>query len=128
MPKIIIESAKAVLVDGVNYGAVADTITNNKQLTSDVQLSLLDYEKEILDKSNKIQSDFDDYKSQAELLIAQADSIVENDKLTNDQKVEGLSKIIIAAKTPAIEKQILELKAKQDEIANQIAELSNITS
>jgi len=40
MPKIIIQSPTVVLVDGENYGKVADTIANNKQLTSDIQIAL----------------------------------------------------------------------------------------
>jgi hypothetical protein len=40
MPKITIQSATAVLVDGQNYGKVADTIANNNQLASDIQIAL----------------------------------------------------------------------------------------
>ena len=40
MPTIIIQSPTAVFVDGENYGKVADTIANNKQLASDIQIAL----------------------------------------------------------------------------------------
>lgn len=41
MPKIIVQDLQHVLIDGVNFGAVADTIINNKDLASDVQIALV---------------------------------------------------------------------------------------
>lgn len=37
---IIVQSPTSVTVDGSNYGPVCDTITNNRHLASDVQISL----------------------------------------------------------------------------------------
>ena len=43
---ITITTVAAVLVDGKNYGSVADTIANNRQLAPDVQRALVAYEAE----------------------------------------------------------------------------------
>lgn len=40
MATVIVNSPNEVLVDGDPYGAVADTIVNNPQLASDIQLAL----------------------------------------------------------------------------------------
>ena len=57
MPTIIIQSPTAVFVDGENYGKVADTIANNQQLASDIQIALELWAKEKEDAVEKATAD-----------------------------------------------------------------------
>lgn len=59
MPTILVQSPISVTVDGVNFGAVADTIKNNPALASEVQRAL--------------EAWFDDYKAQVEVVKTAAD-------------------------------------------------------
>lgn len=44
--EILVTSPRSVIVDGVNFGAVADAIANNKQLASGIQIALQKYDEE----------------------------------------------------------------------------------
>ena len=44
--EILVTSPRSVIVDGVNFGAVADVIANNKQLASGIQIALQKYDEE----------------------------------------------------------------------------------
>jgi hypothetical protein len=44
--EILVTSPRSVIVDGVNFGAVADAIANNKQLASGIQTALQKYDEE----------------------------------------------------------------------------------
>jgi DNA replication protein DnaC len=44
--EILVTSPHSVIVDGVNFGAVADAIANNKQLASGIQIALQKYDEE----------------------------------------------------------------------------------
>jgi len=54
MPKIIIQSPTVVLVDGENYGKVCDTIANNRQLASDIQIALEEWASELTAENERL--------------------------------------------------------------------------
>jgi len=59
MPQIIVQSSQSVLVDGQNYGKVCDTIANNPQLASGIQIALEAWAESEAEKLSVITADRD---------------------------------------------------------------------
>lgn len=101
-----IDSPGSVLVDGKHYGAVADTIANNPQLASDIQLALVAY-----DDAQKA-AHADALKTALKKLTAEHTEALA--KLTAERdaaKAEAKAALEQVEANEAFQKQILELAA-----------------
>lgn len=110
MATVIVNSPTDVRVDGDAFGAVADTIANNPQLASDIQVALQVRWDELL------------ASSQAAVSVAEADKALALSDLTvlREAALSGSPEAIAAALVPhkekeiaAIDLQIAELEAKK---------------
>lgn len=110
MATVIVNSPHDVLVDGDAFGAVADTIANNPQLASDIQVALQVRWDELL------------AASQSAVSSAEADKALALSDLTvlREAALTGNPEAIAAALVPhkekeiaAIDLQIAELEAKK---------------
>ena len=107
MPKIIIQSPTVVLVDGENYGKVCDTIANNVQLASDIQIALEDWASELTADRDRLAK-----------LLADASAHFDNGD------IEALKKMRAAALQTEDEKKLAAALAKKAEAEAEIAALT----
>lgn len=107
MPTILVQSPVSVTVDGVNFGAVADTIKNNPALASGVQRALETW--------------FDDYKAQAEVALSLAKAGADATIATKDASLTALSAAVTQARAVILDEKVNDeetvkaLKAQIDE-------------
>lgn len=107
MPIILVQSPISVTVDGVNFGAVADTIKNNPALASGVQRALVDW--------------FDDHKAQAEVALSVAKAGADATIATKDANLTALSAAVTQARAVILDEKVNDedtvkaLKAQIDE-------------
>lgn len=120
MATVIVNSPNEVLVDGDAFGAVADTIANNPQLASDIQVALQARWDELL------------ASSQAAVSSAEADKALALSDLTvlREAAISGSPEAIAAALVPhkekeiaAIDLQIAELEAKKLALGDKAVEV-----
>lgn len=94
MPTIIVQDLQHVLVDGSNFGAVSDTISNNKDIASDVQRSLVAWQKTLSDEHDsalsKIVADRDSAQKALADLQALTSSILAQAKLIDHPATQAL--------------------------------------
>lgn len=103
---VTIQSPSSVLVDGVNFGAVADAIANNRHLASDIQRALVAYDDE------QKAAHADALKTALEKLTAEHAEALAN--LTDERdaaKAEAKAAHSEVAENRAFQQQILERAA-----------------
>lgn len=110
MATVIVNSPNDVLVDGDAFGAVADTIANNPQLASDIQVALQAKWSEIVSSSQAIVS----------AVTAEREQALSDLSFLREAALSGNPEAIAAALVPhkekeiiAIDLQIAELEAKK---------------
>jgi len=114
MSKIIVQSPTVVLVDGQNYGKVADTIANNKQLASDIQIALEAWAQE---KETTLSEITADRARIAKLLADASDAFDKGD-------VAKLAAMRASALQTEGEKKLQAALAKKAEAESEIAALA----
>ena len=123
MPKIIIQSPTVVLVDGENYGKVCDTIANNKQLASDIQIALELWAKEqqegvVKGASNAVDAAVLGVQATLDQLVQVAESAyASGDMLAIANVIEVAKSYTSAARKIENDKKRAELQAQIDALA-----------
>ena len=123
MQTIIVQSPTVVLVDGQNYGKVADTIANNQQLASDIQIALELWAKEKEDAVEKATADAVDnavlgVQAKLDQLVQAAESAyASGDMLAIASVVEAAKTYTSAARESEKAKKRAELQAQIDALA-----------
>jgi len=107
MPKIIIQSPTVVFVDGENYGKVCDTIANNVQLASDIQIALENWASELTAENERLAK-----------LLSDASAHFDNGD------IEALKKMREDAQKTENEKKLAAALAKKAEAEAEIASLT----
>ena len=114
MSQIIVQSSQVVLVDGQNYGKVCDTIANNPQLASGIQLALEAWAESEAEKLSVITADRDRIAA----LLADASAAFD----AGD--VAKLTAMRAAALQTETEKKLAAALAKKAEAEAEIAALA----
>lgn len=116
---ITIQDLQHVLVDGSNFGAVADTIANNPKLASDVQNALVEWDKTRTDTISARA-----VKAETDLLALQAltSSILAKAKESDHPEVQML---VALAEQPAKDRAIDEAKQAVEKAQAKLAALSS---
>ena len=123
MQTIIVQSPTVVLVDGQNYGKVADTIANNQQLASDIQIALELWAKEKEDAVEKATADAVDnavlgVQAKLDQLVQAAESAyASGDMLAIAGVIEAAKTYTSAARGSEKAKKRAELQAQIDALA-----------
>ena len=123
MQTIIVQSPTVVLVDGQNYGKVADTIANNQQIASDIQIALELWAKEKEDAVEKATADAVDnavlgVQAKLDQLVQAAESAyASGDMLAIAGVIEAAKTYTSAARGSEKAKKRAELQAQIDALA-----------
>ena len=100
--QITIISPSEVRVDGINYGAVADTIKNNPLLTSDIQIALVKFFQAREATFATLQAQFN--------ALAAAGQQVKSALMSGDAK--AIQAIIVEYEKPIKDKRMEEIDAQ----------------
>jgi hypothetical protein len=104
--EILVTSPRSVIVDGVNFGAVADAIANNKHLASGIQIALQKYDEE------QKAAHADALKAASEKLTTEhAETLAKLSAELDAAKAEAKAALDQVAANEAFQKQILERAA-----------------
>ena len=118
---ITIQSPTAVLVDDVNFGAVADCIANNPHLAAGIQRALIVYDATLQARATAAEDTLADYKAVAEGALTAAKGVIGDDDLSDEETYAQLTAIIGEVEKPVRQRAI---EAAEQEAAVASAKLA----
>jgi hypothetical protein len=113
--EILVTSPRSVIVDGVNFGAVADAIANNKQLASGIQIALQKYDEEQKSLLNAVKAELAGNQAYQKEAIERAKEVIASG---NFQALESVLSFAEADFKDKERQKALEEIQKQEEELN----------
>lgn len=113
--EILVTSPRSVIVDGVNFGAVADVIANNKQLASGIQIALQKYDEEQKTLLNSVKAELAGNQAYQKEAIKRAKEVIASG---NFQALESVLSFAEADFKDKERQKALEEIQKQEEKLN----------
>jgi hypothetical protein len=113
--EILVTSPRSVIVDGVNFGAVADAIANNNQLASGIQIALQKYDEEQKALLNSVKAELAGNQAYQKEAIKRAKEVIASG---NFQALEGVLSFAEADFKEKERQKALEEIQKQEEELN----------
>ena len=113
--EILVTSPRSVIVDGVNFGAVADAIANNKQLASGIQIVLQKYDEEQKTLLNSVKAELAGNQAYQKEAIKRAKEVIASG---NFQALESVLSFAEADFKDKERQKALEEIQKQEEKLN----------
>ena len=113
--EILVTSPRSVIVDGVNFGAVADAIANNKQLASGIQIALQKYDEEQKTLLNSVKAELAGNQAYQKEAIERAKEVIASG---NFQALESVLSFAEADFKDKERQKALEEIQKQEEKLN----------
>jgi len=113
--EILVTSPRSVIVDGVNFGAVADVIANNKQLASGIQIALQKYDEEQKTLLNSVKAELAGNQAYQKEAIERAKEVIASG---NFQALESVLSFAEADFKDKERQKALEEIQKQEEKLN----------
>lgn len=113
--EILVTSPRSVIVDGVNFGAVADAIANNKQLASGIQIALQKYDEEQKTLLNSVKAELAGNQAYQKEAIKRAKEVIASG---NFQALESVLSFAEADFKDKERQKALEEIQKQEEKLN----------
>jgi len=113
--EILVTSPRSVIVDGVNFGAVADVIANNKQLASGIQIALQKYDEEQKTLLNSVKAELAGNQAYQKEAIKRAKEVIASGNF------QALESVLLFAEADFKDKErqkALEEIQKQEEKLN----------
>jgi hypothetical protein len=119
--EILVTSPKSVIVDGVNFGVVADAIANNKPLASGIQIALQKYDEEQKVLFNAVKSELAGNQAYQKEAIKRAKEVIASGNFA------ALTEVLEFAEADFKEKErqkaIEEIQKKEQELNKRKQEL-----
>jgi hypothetical protein len=119
--EILVTSPRSVIVDGVNFGAVADAIANNKPLASGIQIALQKYDEEQKALLDAVKTELAGNQSYQKEAIKRAKEVIASG---NFQALEGVLSFAEADfKEKERQKALKEIQKQEEELNKRKQEL-----
>jgi len=123
MANIIVNSPVSVSVDGTDFGTVADAITNNPQLASDIQAALVVYDAAQTAFQQQTASNYNAYQQVAQQALTIAGQALNHPTMTDAQKLAAIHGAYQIATAPAGQLQRQQIQAQIAQLTAQLAQL-----
>jgi hypothetical protein len=119
--EILVTSPRSVIVDSVNFGAVADAIANNKQLASGIQIALQKYDEEQKALLNSVKAELAGNQAYQKEAIKRAKEVIASGEYSALESVLSFAEADFKQKER--QKALEEIQKQEEELNKRKQEL-----